>query len=248
MFMNGPERSDDTRTFVFLAGIAAAGLIVAIGFHLIWGALIPRNDPLPKAAIFDPALRVALSEYGTSVTETRAVFTASTPQGTRTVSNCSDYMKLLNQGVRAAAGEPDDVLDAYRSCPVLFLLRQARQPDTYLAPLSHLAGTIAERLDVATLPAEFRPPLEAKDDNSPFRPRYVVDEENLLISSADGSWSMTILASGSFSGDGREDIAARIDRGGSRRYVILSARPDGSLDARSPESLAMTTTLPVRLR
>lgn len=246
--MNGPERTDETRTFAFLAVIAAAGLAVAIGFHLIWGALIPRNDPLPKAAIFDPALRVALTEYGTSVTEARAVFTASTPQGTRTVSNCSDYMKLLDQGVRAAPGEPEEVLDAYRNCPLLFLLRQARQPVTYLAPLSHLAGTIAERLDVATLPAEIRPPLSAKDDESPFRPRFVIDEENLKIQAADDAWSMTILASGSFSGDGREDIAARIDRGQSRRYVILSARPDGSLAASSPESLAMTTTLPVRLR
>ncbi|EWY37444.1 hypothetical protein N825_17695 [Skermanella stibiiresistens SB22] len=239
--MRDRERTDDFRTFLFLSGIAVAGLVLALGLSTIWRALIPPNDPLPKAAIFDPALRIALSDYGASLHEPRFAFTAATPQGTRTVANCSDYMKLLDQGVRTAPGEPTEALDAYLNCPLLTLLRQARQPSEYLAPLSHLAETVAERLDLTTLPEGFEPPTLRHR-------RFVIDETAFKVSSPDGSWTMTILASGSFSGDGREDVAARIERGSARQYVILSARPDGSLAASSPESLAMTTTLPIRLR
>ena len=80
------------------------------------------------------------------------------------------------------------------------------------------------------------------------RNRFIVDEERLRISSPDGTWSMTILASGSFSGDRLEDVAVRIERGRTRHYAILTPRPNGSLAAVSPESLALSTNMPVRLR
>ena len=82
----------------------------------------------------------------------------------------------------------------------------------------------------------------------PARNRFVVDEERMRISVPDGKWSMTILASGSFSGDGLEDVAVRIEQGKARHYTILTPMPNGSLGAVSPESLALTSNMPVRLR
>jgi hypothetical protein len=59
---------------------------------------------------------------------------------------------------------------------------------------------------------------------------------------------MTILASGSFAGDGLENVAVRIEKGKIRRYTILAPMPNGSLAAVSPESLALTTDMSVRFR
>ena len=129
------------------------------------------------------------------------------------------------------------------------MLRQAREPATYLAPLSQLARTVAERLDAATLDDSLRPfAVSDRPGGKPTRNRFIVDEDRLRISSPDGKWSMTILASGSFSGDRLEDVAVRIEQGKTRHYAILTPMPNGSLAAVSPESLALTTNMPVRLR
>ena len=157
MLMDAPEISSDRKTFAFLAGIAALGLSSGGRgqFRRRQAGAVPA--PLPKASIFDPDLRGAVANYPDAVKETRAVFTAATPQGTRTVTNCADYLKLLDQGVRSLVVDPTDAHSAYGNCPLLFVLRQAREPATYLAPLSQLARTVAERLDTATLDDSLRP-------------------------------------------------------------------------------------------
>jgi hypothetical protein len=246
MLMDAREISSDRKTLAFLAGIAALGLSLAIGVNFAVTRLAPPPAPLPYGSIFDPDLRGAIANYPDAVKETRAAFTAATPQGTLTVANCADYLKLLDQGVRSPVVDPIDAYSAYGTCPLLFLLRQAREPATYLAPLSQLARTVAERLDTATLDDSLRP--FTNSTRNPTRNRFIVDEERLRISSPDGKWSMTILASGSFSGDSLEDVAVRIEQGKTRHYAILTPRPNGSLAAVSPESLALTTNIPVRLR
>jgi hypothetical protein len=249
LLMGTPEISSDRKIFAFLVGIAALGLSLAVGSKLVLASLGPSAAPLPETSIFDPDLRGAMANYPDAVNEVRATFTAATPQGTRTVTNCADYLKLLDQGVRSPVVDPTDAHNAYGNCPLLFLLRQAREPATYLAPLSQLARTVAERLDARTLDDSLRPfPVSDRPGGKPARSRFIVDEERLRISSPDGAWSMTILASGSFSGNGMEDVAVRIERGKTRHYTILTLMPSGSLAAVSPESLAMTTNIPVRLR
>jgi hypothetical protein len=249
MLMDAPEISSDRKTFAFLAGIATLGLSLAFGINFAVANLKPSSAPLPRTSIFDPDLRGAVTNYPEAVKESRAVFTAATPQGTRTVTNCADYLKLLDQGVRSLVVDPTDAHSAYGNCPLLLLLRQAREPETYLAPLSQLARTVAERLDTATLDEGLRPfAVSDRLGISPTRNRFIVDEERLRISSPDGKWSMTILASGSFAGDGLEEVAVRIERGKTRHYTILTPMPNGSLAAVSPESLALTTNMPVRLR
>jgi hypothetical protein len=242
MLMDAPEISSDRKTFAFLAGIAALGLGLAIGVNFAVTKLAPSPAPLPYGSIFDPDLRGAIANFPDAVKETRAAFTATTPHGTLTVTNCADYLKLLDQGVRSPVVDPIDAHSDYGNCPLLFVLRQAREPATYLAPLSQLARTVAERLDAATLDDSLRP------FTNPARNRFIVDEDRLRISSPDGKWSMTILASGSFSGDSLEDVAVWIEQGKARHYAILTPRPNGSLAAVSPESLALTTNIPVRLR
>ena len=246
MLMNAPKISTDRKTFAFLAGIAALGLGLAIGINFTVTKLAPSPAPLPYGSIFDPDLRGAIANFPDAVKETRAVFTATTPHGTLTVTNCADYLKLLDQGVRSPVVDPIDAHSDYGNCPLLFVLRQAREPATYLAPLSQLARTVAERLDAATLDDSLRP--FTNPSRNPAQNRFIVDEDRLRISSPDGKWSMTILASGSFSGDGLEDVAVRIEQGKVRHYTILIPRPNGSLAAVSPESLALTTNMPVRLR
>jgi hypothetical protein len=59
---------------------------------------------------------------------------------------------------------------------------------------------------------------------------------------------MTILASGSFAGDGLENVAVRIEKGKLRHYTILTPMPNGSLAAVSPESMALTADMSVRYR
>ena len=247
--MDTPERSSDRKTFAFLAGIAALGVSMAAGVDFAVAKLEPTTAPLPRTSIFDPYLRGAVANYPDAVREARAAFTTATPQGKRTVTNCADYLKLLDQGVRSLVVDPADAHSAYGNCPLLFVLRQAREPAAYLAPLSQLARTVAERLDVGTLDDSLRPfPISDKPGGKPARNRFIVDEERLRISSPDKAWSMTILASGSFSGDGLEDVAVRIEQGKTRHYTILTPMPNGSLAAVSPESLALTTNMPVRLR
>ena len=240
--MDAPEISSDRKTFALLAGIATLGLSLAFGVNFAIAKLEPSSAPLPRTSIFDPYLRGAVANYPDAVKETRTVFTTATPQGTRTITNCADYLKLLDQGVRSLVADPTDAHSAYGNCPLLFLLRQAQEPATYLAPLSQLARTVAERLDAATLDDSLRP------FTNPTRNRFIVDEDRLRISSPDGKWSMTILASGSFSNDSLEDVAVRIEQGKTRHYTILTPMPNGSLAAVSPESLALTTNMPVRLR
>ena len=99
------------------------------------------------------------------------------------------------------------------------MLRQAREPAAYLAPLSQLARTVAEWLDAGTLDDSLGLPAPGRPGGQPARNRFIVDEERLRISSPDGTWSMTILASGSFSGDGLEDVAVRIEQGKTRHYT-----------------------------
>jgi hypothetical protein len=247
--MDTPERSSDRKTFAFLAGIAALGVSMAAGVDFAVAKLEPTTAPLPRTSIFDPYLRGAVANYPDAVREARAVFTAATPQGTRTVTNCAGYLKLLDQGVRSLVVDPTDAHSAYGNCPLLFVLRQAREPATYLAPLSQLARTVAERLDATTLDDSLRPfPVSDRPGARPARNRFTVDEERMRISVPDGNWSMTILASGSFSGDGLEDVAVRIEQGKARHYTILTPMPNGSLAAVSPESLALTTNMPVRMR
>ena len=247
--MDTPERSSDRKTFAFLAGIAALGLSMAAGVDFAVAKLEPTAAPLPRTSIFDPYLRGAVANYPDAVREARAAFTTATPQGKRTVTNCADYLKLLDQGVRSLVVDPADAHSAYGNCPLLFVLRQAREPAAYLAPLSQLARTVAERLDAGTLDDSLRPfPVSGRPGGQPARNRFIVDEERLRISSPDGTWSMTILASGSFSGDGLEDVAVRIEQGKTRHYTILTLMPNGSLAAVSPESLALTTNMPVRMR
>jgi hypothetical protein len=247
--MDTPERSSDRKTFAFLAGIAALGVSMAAGVDFAVAKLEPTTAPLPRTSIFDPYLRGAVANYPDAVREARAAFTAATPQGKRTVTNCTDYLKLLDQDVRSLVFDPTDAHNAYGNCPLLFVLRQAREPAAYLAPLSQLARTVAERLDAGTLDDSLRPfPVPGRPGGQPARSRFIVDEERLRISSPDGTWSMTILASGSFSGDGLEDVAVRIEQGKTRHYTILTPMPNGSLAAVSPESLALTTNMPVRLR
>src|SRR3954469_2994633 len=147
LFMDTPERFSERKTFAFLAGIAALGISLAIGSNIVLGNLAPSPAPLPKSFIFDPDLRGAMADYSHAVREMRAAFTAATPQGTRTITNCADYMKLLDQGVRSLVVDPADAHNAYGNCPLLFLLQQAQEPATYLAPLSELTRTVAERLD-----------------------------------------------------------------------------------------------------
>jgi hypothetical protein len=249
MLMDAREISSDRKTLAFLAGIAALGLSLAIGVNFTVTRLAPPPAPLPYGSIFDPDLRGAIANYPDAVKETRAAFTAATPQGTLTVANCADYLKLLDQGVRSLVVDPADAHSAYGNCPLLFVLRQAREPAAYLAPLSQLARTVAERLDAGTLDDSLRPfPVPGRPGGQPARNRFIVDEERLRISSPDGTWSMTILASGSFSGDGLEDVAVRIEQGKTRHYTILTPMPNGSLAAVSPESLALTTNMPVRMR
>ena len=133
-------------------------------------SLAPPPAPLPKTSIFDPDLRGAVANYPDAVKETRTVFTAATPQGTRTVTNCADYLKLLDQGVRSLVVDPTDAHSAYGNCPLLFVLRQAREPATYLAPLSQLARTVAERLDATTLDDSLRPfPVSDRPGSKPTR-------------------------------------------------------------------------------
>jgi hypothetical protein len=43
-------------------------------------------------------------------------------------------------------------------------------------------------------------------------------------------------------------VAVRIEQGKVRHYTILTPMPNGSLAAVSPESLALTSDMPVRLR
>jgi hypothetical protein len=249
MLMDAPEISFDRKTLAFLAGIAAIGLSLAVGVNFAIAKLGPSHAPLPMASIFDPELRGAVANYPDTVRETRAVFTAATPQGTLTVTNCADYLKLLDQGVQSPAADQTGAHSAYGNCPLLLLLWQAREPATYLAPLSQLARAVAERLDAGTLDDSLRPfAISDRTGGKPVRNRFIVDEERLRISSPDGTWSMTILASGSFSGDRLEDVAVRIERGKTRHYAILTPRPNGSLAAVSPESLALSTNMPVRLR
>ncbi len=249
MLMDAPKISSDRKTFAFLAGIAALGLSLAIGINFTVTKLSPSPAPLPYGSIFDPDLRGAIANFPDAVKETRAAFTATTPHGTLTVTNCADYLKLLDQGVRSPVVDPIDAHSDYGNCPLLFVLRQAREPATYLAPLSQLARTVAERLDAGTLDDGLRPfAVSDRPGISPTRNRFIVDEESLRISSPDGKWSMTILASGSFSSDGLEDVAVRIEQGKTRHYAILTPRPNGSLAAVSPESLALNTNMPVRLR
>ena len=247
--MDTPERSSDRKTFAFLAGIAALGVSMAAGVDFAVAKLEPTTAPLPRTSIFDPYLRGAVANYPDALKETRATFTATTPHGTRMVTNCADYLKLLDQGVLSLALDPADAHSAYDNCPLLFVLRQAREPATYLAPLSQLARTVAERLDAGTLDDSLRPfAISDRPGIVPTRNRFIVDEDRLRISSPDGKWSMTILASGSFSNDSLEDVAVRIEQGKTRHYAILTPRPNGSLAAVSPESLALTTNMPVRLR
>ena len=249
MLMDAPKISSDRKTFAFLAGIATLGLSLAVGVNFAVAALAPSPAPLPKGSIFDPDLRGAVANYSDALKETRIIFTAATPQGTKTVTNCADYLKLLDQGVRSSAIDPTDAHSAYGNCPLLVLLRQAREPATYLAPLSQLAQAVAERLDAGTLDDSLRPfAVSDRPGGKPQQNRFIVDEERLRISLPDGKWSMTILASGSFSGDGLEDVAVRIEQGKVRHYAILTPMPNGSLAAVSPESLALTTNMPVRLR
>src|SRR4051794_34820227 len=249
MLMDAPEISSDRKTFALLAGIATLGLSLAFGVNFAIAKLEPSSAPLPKTSIFDPYLRGAVANYPDAVNETRTVFTTVTPQGTRTVTNCADYLKLLDQGVRSLVADPIDAHSAYGNCPLLFLLRQAREPATYLAPLSQLARTVAERLDAGTLDESLRPfPASDRPGATLARNRFTVDEERLRISVPDGKWAMQILASGSFSGDGLEDVAVRIEQGRTRHYTILTPMANGSLAAVSPESLALTSNMPVRLR
>ena len=107
---------------------------------------------------------------------------------------------------------------------------------------------MADRLDTETLDADFRPPRSPKGGLHSLGDQFRIDNRSLRISAVDGKWSMTILASGSFSGDGREDVAVRINRGANWKYAILTSKLDGSLAAVSPESLVLTTGMPVRLR
>jgi len=246
--MNSGEGFLANRSFIFLTGIAVTGMSMAIGFNLMWGNLAPSNNPLPGTAIYDLGLRNALANYRDALSRPRVAFTASSPQGTQTVANCRDYMRLLDQGIRSLPTDPPGVAEAYQDCPLLFLLRQASQPALYLAPLSYLTETVAERLDPETLNADFRPPRSRRDSSHSAQDRYWIDNRSLRISAADGKWSMTILASGSFSGDGREDVAVRINCGSNWQYAILTSKLNGSLAAISPESLVMTTGMPVRLR
>jgi hypothetical protein len=247
--MDTPERSSDRKTFAFLAGIAALGVSMAAGVDFAVAKLEPTTAPLPRTSIFDPYLRGAVANYPDAVREARAAFTTATPQGKRTVTNCADYLKLLDQGVRSMVVDPTDAHSAYGNCPLLFLLRQAREPATYLAPLSQLARTVAERLDAGTLDESLRPfAVSDRPGIKPTRNRFIVDDERLRISTPNGKWSMTILASGSFAGDGVEDVAVRIEQGKVRHYTILTPMPNGSLGAVSPESLALTSNMPVRLR
>lgn len=249
MSMDAPDGSSERKTFTFLAGITALGLTLAIGINFAIASLAPPRVPLSKTSIFDPDLRGAVANYPEAVRETRTAFTAATPQGTRTVTNCAGYLKLLDQGVRSLVVDPTDAHSAYGNCPLLFVLRQAREPATYLAPLSQLARTVAERLDAATLDESLRPfPVSDRPGARPARNRFIVDEERMRISVPDGKWSMQILASGSFSGHGLEDVAVRIEQGKARHYTILTPMPNGSLGAVSPESLALTSNMPVRLR
>src|SRR5688572_358152 len=90
MLMDAREISSDRKTFAFLAGIAALGLSLAVGVNFAVIELSPSPAPLPYGSIFDPDLRGAIANYPDAVKETRAVFTATTPQGTLTVTNCAD--------------------------------------------------------------------------------------------------------------------------------------------------------------
>ena len=110
--MDAPEIFSDRKTFALLAGIAALGLSLAFGINFAVAKLAPSPAPLPKASIFDPDLRGAVANYPDAVKETRAVFTAATPQGTKTVTNCADYLKLLDQGVRSMVVDPTDAHNA----------------------------------------------------------------------------------------------------------------------------------------
>jgi hypothetical protein len=252
--MDAPDISSDRKTFAFLAGIAILGLSLAVGVNFAVAKLAPPPAPLPEGSIFDPDLRGAVANYPDALKETRTIFTAATPHGTKTVTNCADYLKLLDQGVRSLAIDTTDAHSANGNCPLLVLLRQAREPATYLAPLSQaplsqLAQAVAERLDAGTLDDSLRPfAVSDRPGGKPQQNRFIVDEERLRISSPDGKWSMTILASGSFAGDEVEDVAVRIEQGKMRHYTILTPMPNGSLAAVSPESLALTTDMPVRLR
>ena len=81
MLMDAPEISSDRKTFAFLAGIAALGLSLAVGVNFAVARLAPPPAPLSKGSIFDPDLRGAIANYPDAVKETRAAFTAATPQG-----------------------------------------------------------------------------------------------------------------------------------------------------------------------
>src|SRR3954447_15558420 len=125
LLMDAPEIPSERKTFVLLAGIATVGLSLAFGVNFAIARLEPSPAPLPGTSIFDPVLRGAVANYPDAVKETRTVFTAATPQGTKTVANCADYLKLLDQGVRSLVVDPTDAHSAYGNCPLLFLLRQA---------------------------------------------------------------------------------------------------------------------------
>ena len=123
MLMGAPKISSDRKTFAFLAGMAAFGLSLAVGVNFAVAKLAPPHAPLPNGSIFDQDLRGAIANYPDALKETRATFTATTPHGTRMVTNCADYLKLLDQGVRSLVVDPADAHSAYGNCPLLFVLR-----------------------------------------------------------------------------------------------------------------------------
>jgi hypothetical protein len=249
ILMGTPEEPSCREVVFFLAAVALLGISMSsvVSYGVVKLAL--SSAPLSKSSIFDQDLRSAVDNYPVAVTEMRAFFTAASSQGTLTVTNCTDYLKLLDQGVRSMIADPPGAQSAYGICPLLLLLRRAREPTTYLSPQSRLARTVAERLDAGTLDGSQHPGVISEGrDIDPARLRFVVDDERRRISSPDGKWSMTILASGSFASDGLENVAVRIEKGRLRHYTILTPRPNGSLAAVSPESMALAADMSVRFR
>jgi hypothetical protein len=249
MMMDAPENSPCREVVVFLAVVAIVGISVSIVVNYSVIKLASSSAPLSKSSIFDQDLRNAIANYPESFTQARASFTAASSQGTLTVTNCTDYLELLDQGVRSMIADPSDAQSAYGVCPLLLLLRRAREPTAYMSSVSRLAQTVAERLDAGTLDGNQRPTMISDTaDIDPARNHFIVDDERLRISSRDGKWSMTILASGSFAGDGLEDVAVRIDKGKFRHYAILTPMPNGSLAAVSPESMVLAAEMTMRYR
>ena len=157
MLMDAPEISSDRKTFAFLAGIAALGLSLAVGVNFAIAKLAPPHAPLPIWIDLRSGPERRHRELsGCREGDTRRLHRRDAA-GHADGHQLRRLPEAAGPGRPVAGVDPTDAHSAYGNCPLLFLLRQAREPATYLAPLSQLARTVAERLDAGTLDDGLRP-------------------------------------------------------------------------------------------